>query len=176
LILDIPRVRSAAKIIGRSLYETAVRQARTTALYTEMGAPDTVEGRFELLTLHVILLISRLKEDSAALTEIRQSVFDTYIGDLDGALREMGVGDLSVGKRMKALGAAFYGRADSFERALAKLPSTVDLESLLSRTVLAEGHVKNSAAMTDYVLHCHMTLGATETPRFLEGRATWPAP
>jgi cytochrome b pre-mRNA-processing protein 3 len=141
-----------------------------------MGAPDTVEGRYELLTLHVILLVSRLKNDKAAVSDIRQDVFDAYVGDLDGALREMGVGDLSVGKRMKALGSAFYGRADSFERAVGILPSRSNLESLLSRTVLAGGDADASAALADYVLRCRSALAAIGTDQFLEGAATWPAP
>ena len=78
--------------------------------YRILGAPDTVDGRFELLTLHIVLLLERLKEQPA----VRQDLFDTYVSDLDGALREMGVGDLSMGRSMKQLGQVFYGRAAAF--------------------------------------------------------------
>src|SRR5882724_2855145 len=92
---------------ARALYDGAVSQGREPALYERMGAPDTVEGRFEVLTLHLILLIDRLDRREPAEARARQALFDVYVHNLDGALREMGVGDLAVGKRMRRLAEAF---------------------------------------------------------------------
>src|SRR5687767_12733479 len=127
-----PRPAQAA---GRALYARTVTQSRTPALYAELGAPDTVEGRFELYSLHVYLLLERLKGQGNQASETAQALFDTYLSALDHALREMGVGDLSVGKKMRKLGEAIYGRVSSLEDALSALPDTADLQAMLERTV-----------------------------------------
>lgn len=132
---------------GRILHDQAVRRSRDARLYADFGAPDTVEGRFELLTLHVILLIDRLHALGEEGDRLGQALFDTYIGDLDGALREMGVGDLSVGRRMKSLAQAFYGRAKATSAAFAALPDASALEAMLARTV----GPRNVPALAAYV-------------------------
>lgn len=149
--------KSPAKRAGERLYHDAARQGRTTALYTEMGAPDTVDGRFELLTLHVILLVDRLKEAASSAADVRQSLFDAYLSNLDGALREMGVGDLAVGKRMRKLGEAFYGRAQAFEAAFSALPDETPLRDVLTRTVLQTSETA-PAALASYVVACREAL------------------
>src|SRR6187399_2406964 len=108
-----------AQTAGRALYAAAVAQARTPGLYAELGAPDTREGRFEIYSLHVYLLLERLKDQGPQAADTAQALFDTYLSALDHSLREMGVGDLSVGKRMRKLGEAFYGRIKGYETALA---------------------------------------------------------
>src|SRR5215208_769419 len=127
-----------AQLAGRALYLRAVEQARAPELYATLGAPDTVEGRFELYSLHVYLLLERLKAQGPHAAETGQALFDAYVKSLDDALREMGVGDLSVGKKMRRLGEAFYGRVKSFEAAFADLPDRTGLEALLTRTVFAD--------------------------------------
>src|SRR5687767_13690321 len=97
-----------SQLAGSALYARVVAQARTPALYADLGAPDTTEGRFELYSLHVYLLLERLKDQGPQAAETAQALFDTYLSALDNALREMGVGDLSVGNRMRKLGEAFY--------------------------------------------------------------------
>src|SRR5437868_7409072 len=111
-----------AQIAGRALYAAAVAQARTPGLYAELGAPDTPEGRFEVYSLHVYLLLERLKGQGPQAADTAQALFDTYVSSLDNSLRELGVGDTSVGKRMRKLGEAFYGRVNAYEKALAVLP------------------------------------------------------
>jgi len=107
-------------------------------LYTDLGAPDTVEGRFELLTLHIVLLLNRLKSDDDPGGALGQALFDLYLSNLDGAMREMGVGDLAMGKRMRALGKVFYGRASAYEEAFSALPDRSPLEAVIGRTVLGD--------------------------------------
>jgi len=156
------------------LYESAVRQARAPALYASLGAPDTVEGRFELLTLHVILLVERLRGEGGAAQASSQALFDTYVGDLDGALREMGVGDLSVGKRMRELGNAFYGRAAGYRKAFEALPEQAPLEDLIGRTILQDATGADPTALAAYAARCRdALLGMTDV---LVGEPPWPAP
>jgi cytochrome b pre-mRNA-processing protein 3 len=97
------------------LYRACVAQARETAFYASLKVPDTVDGRFDLLLLHVVLVMRRLGDATA-----RQQLFDLMFVDMDQNLREMGVGDMSIGKKMKVMIAAFYGRAQAYEKALAE--------------------------------------------------------
>jgi cytochrome b pre-mRNA-processing protein 3 len=157
---------------GRDLYAAAVQQARRPALYAQMGAPDTIEGRFELLTLHIILLIEALRDRGEGPRASSQALFDVYVSNLDGALREMGVGDLTVGKRMRTLGGAFYGRAAAYREALAALPDASALESLIGRTVMQNNG--DPTALAAYAARCWKCLAATETPQLLNGDPPWP--
>ena len=162
-----------ALIAGRALYAEAVEQARAPALYGELGAPDTVEGRFELYSLHVVLLLDRLRGQGEAAAEVSQALFDTYISSLDHALRELGVGDLSVGRKMRRLGEAFYGRGKSYDAALAALPDQAPLEALLARTVYAEADAAPAPRLAAYILAQRAALAAQPLERLLAGEAAW---
>jgi cytochrome b pre-mRNA-processing protein 3 len=139
-----------------------------------MGAPDTIDGRFEMLTLHVILLIDALRARGQTAAAASQALFDAYLADLDGALREMGVGDLSVGKRMRELGEAFYGRAAAYRKAFESLPDQTMLEDLIGRTVLADEAGASPAALADYVVRCREALHTG--PDLLAAEPAWAAP
>jgi cytochrome b pre-mRNA-processing protein 3 len=93
------------------LYGAAVAQARNPAFYVECRVPDTLDGRFDLIVLHLCLLIRRLRREGETGATLAQALFDTTFDDMDRSLREMGVGDLGVGRRVKAMASAFYGRA-----------------------------------------------------------------
>lgn len=157
------------------LHASAVAASREAQLYVGMGVPDSVEGRFELLTLHVILLVERLRAEAGAGEGLRQALFDTYISQLDGAMREMGVGDLSMGKRMRKLGEAFYGRATSYAAALKLAPDLSALQSVLARTVL-DGVDIDPAPLADYVARAHAALAAGGREALLAGEPSWAAP
>jgi cytochrome b pre-mRNA-processing protein 3 len=164
-----------SQVIGRTLYQGVVDQARTPALYAQLGAPDTVEGRFEIYSLHVVLLLERLRGQGDEAKEASQALFDTYVKALDHALREMGVGDLSVGKKMRKLGEAFFGRAKSYEAAFQALPDTETLQALLVRTVYADANVVFAPRLVDYVLDQRAALAAQPLERMLAGDVEWKA-
>ena len=163
-----------ARVAGQALFEAVARQARQPAFYTTLGAPDTVEGRFELYSLHVVLLLRRLKGQGRDATSIAQALFDAYVQSLDDALREMGVGDLSVGKKMRRIGEAFYGRVKSYDAALANPGDRVELEAVLMRTVFAETSDGQPSVLADYVLRAVDRLAATPLPAVFEARLSWP--
>lgn len=104
---------------GFLLYGAAVKAARDPYLYTALGVPDTLDGRFDLIGLHAWLVIQRLRVLPDSGPALAQAVFDAMFSDMDVALREMGVGDLSVGNRVRAMWEAFHGRARAYEDALA---------------------------------------------------------
>jgi cytochrome b pre-mRNA-processing protein 3 len=162
-----------ALIAGRELYARAVAQARTPGLYAELGAPDTPEGRFEIYSLHVYLLLERLKGKGGQAADTAQGLFDTYVAALDNTLRELGVGDLSVGKRMRKLGEAFYGRVKSYEAALAALPDRAGLEALVARTVYAGADAGQAPALVAYILARRDALAAQPLGGLLAGDVTW---
>jgi cytochrome b pre-mRNA-processing protein 3 len=172
VFVDRLLARRTEKSTARRLYDQAVAQARQPALYARLGAPDTVEGRFELLTLHVILLVDRLKGEAAAST-LRQALFDVYVSDLDGALREMSVGDLAVAKRMKKLGEAFYGRARAYDDAFQALPDLTKLRDVIARTILEGISGADPAPLAAYTADRREDLAACETAALLAGGARW---
>ncbi len=100
-------------------YGRIVARAREPLFYTGWGVPDTLDGRFELLALHAFLVLNRLKREHAATADFAQALFDAMFADLDRALREMGVGDLGVGRRVKEMATGFYGRIAAYEKGLA---------------------------------------------------------
>jgi cytochrome b pre-mRNA-processing protein 3 len=163
-------------LAGRALYAAVVAQSRRPALYDGLCVPDTVEGRFEAYTLHVVLLLDRLRGEGPQAAETAQGLFDTYVKALDDALREMGVGDLSVGKKMRKLGEAFYGRVKSYEAAFAVLPERAELEALLGRTALDGVEAAAVPALADYVLAQRAALAKAPLAGLLEGQAAWAAP
>ncbi len=104
--------------LGLDLYSLAVDQARQPGFYTDMGVADRIDARFELYTLHVLILYQRLKQDGERGAAAAQLLFDTYVSSLDNTLRELGVGDISVGKKMRKLGESLYGRMNAYEEPL----------------------------------------------------------
>ncbi len=163
----------AAVTAGKALYASAVGQARTPAFYTGMAVPDTLMGRFELYTLHIILLVLRLKGRGPGAAETVQALFDAYLAGLDIALREMGVGDLSVGKKMKKLGRAFYGRVGKWDEALTADDAEA-LKALVARTVYEEAPAADPAPLAAYARAAHAALGAQSGESLLQGQASWP--
>jgi cytochrome b pre-mRNA-processing protein 3 len=166
---------SPVKEAGRRLYEAVTVQARQPVFYAGLGAPDTVEGRFELYNLHVVLLLHRLKGLGGQAGETAQALFDAYIGSLDDALREMGVGDLSVGKKMRKLGEAIYGRVKSFDAAVGGADGPQALEAMIARTVYAGRAGDHAGDLAAYVRRGVEALAAQPLDDLLEGRPAWPS-
>jgi cytochrome b pre-mRNA-processing protein 3 len=165
-----------AVLAGRRLYAAAAAQARTPALYAAMGAPDTVEGRFEIYTLHVALLLRRLKGQGTQAAETAQGLFDAYVKGLDDALREMGVGDLSVGKKMRRLGEAFYGRVKNYDEALTALPDQAPLQAIVARTILMGEAGADTRPLVDYAVTAMQDLERQPLEALLQGEVQWPRP
>lgn len=106
------------KAPARAVYTALVEAARRPIFYGLDGAPDTVDGRFDLIILHAILVFRQVRSIGEEGKHFNQLVFDILFDDMDAALREMGTGDLSVGKKIREMGEAFYGRARAYEAAI----------------------------------------------------------
>lgn len=129
------------------LYGAAVDHARRPAFFADLGVADTVEGRFELIALHVHLICRTLSPHGGRVEKVAQALFDTMCADLDRNMRELGVGDLSVGKKVKAMAEAYYGRAEAYEGGLAGGPAA--LAAAVARNLnIGE---REAAAMAGYI-------------------------
>src|SRR5262245_53540287 len=104
------KARLAPRGTIEAIYGMIVAQAREPLFYRYLGVPDTVNGRFDLLLLHLWMMLRHLRPMPGG-TERSQALFDRFCEDMDANLREMGIGDLAVPKKMQAFGEAFYGRA-----------------------------------------------------------------
>ncbi|HJV43824.1 ubiquinol-cytochrome C chaperone family protein [Caulobacter sp.] len=165
-----------AKAAGAKLYASAVAQARAPVFYRDFGVRDSMEGRFELFSLHVIFLIERLKGHGEAAGEVSQAVFDSYVKGLDDAFREIGVADTSVGKKMKKLAGAFYGRLKAYDEAVASPPDTTAVVDFLARTAFEERGEGDVAALSAYVIKTRKALADQSLEALLQGDVTWPNP
>jgi len=164
-----------AKAAAQRLYAATVGEARLPALYVELGAPDTPDGRFEVYTLHVLLVLERLRAEGERGAATSQAYFDAYISGLDHGLRELAVGDLSVGKTMRKLGEAFYGRGKSLTAALEALPDRAPLGAFLRRTVFGGDEAADPAPLAEQLLRQRAALERTPSDALLEGEVRWNA-
>ncbi len=119
---------------GFALYGAAVAAARQPYFYASLGVPDTLDGRFDLIALHVFLLIRRLQDSPAPGPALAQAVFDAMFSDMDMNLREIGVSDLRIGKRVRAMWEALHGRALAYTAAM-QTADRAALEAALARNV-----------------------------------------
>jgi cytochrome b pre-mRNA-processing protein 3 len=156
------------------LYTRTVEAARQPAYYAALEVPDTIDGRFELIALHMALLLRRLAAEPAA-QDFAQEVFDAMFADLDRALREMGTGDLGVGRQVKRMASAFYGRARAYERGLA---GEEDLGEALRRNLYGTVAPSDVAvtAMRGWSAAAGEALAAQSVAALMAGEVAFPAP
>jgi len=130
---------------GFALYSSAVAAAREPYFYQSLGVPDTLDGRFDLIALHAFLVIARLQALPEPGPTLAQAVFDAMFSDMDINLREIGVSDLRVGKRVRAMWEAFHGRSKAYAEAV-KAGDPTALEAALTRNVWRGGAPDGAAA------------------------------
>jgi cytochrome b pre-mRNA-processing protein 3 len=172
----LPLFRRPPKNTIAALYGAIVAQARLPVFYAGLAVPDTVLGRFDLIVLHLVLLLRRLREGEAAHRELAQGVFDAFCSDMDGNLREMGISDQAVPQQMRTVGEAFYGRAQAYEAAL-RNPGDGALTAALSRNVYGVAAPPVAAALlAAYVRRVIEVLSGQGLETLAAGRAHFPAP
>lgn len=168
MILSLFR-KDPIKDVADALYAASAEQARRPDFYLSYGVEDSVEGRFEMAALHAYLLLRRLKGAGDAASRLSRAYTEVFFSEMDGALRELGVGDLSVGKKIRAMAEAFYGRIAAYESALASDDGAVRLVSALSRNVYGEKNPDAAERLADYVRRSIAILDAQPDNRLLNG-------
>jgi len=122
-----------------------VAQARTPAFYRDYGVADTLAGRFDMILLHLVLVVRRLQRESGSIRALGQGVFDLFCRDMDHSLREMGIGDLAVPTHMRGVAEAFYGRASAYDEAIDRGKAD-DLATVLARNIFPDAAVPSAGA------------------------------
>lgn len=163
--------RQARREAAHRLYGALVELARRPHLYAALGVPDDVDGRFEMVALHAALVMRRLASGGAEAEALGQELFDLMFADMDRTLRELGVGDLSIGKRVKALAATFLARARALEAALAAGDEAA-IAAIVERNVGAGGgpDPAQRAALAREVAALDARLAAVPLAELLAGR------
>ncbi len=165
-----------------ALYARVVEQARLPSFYVSGGVPDTVDGRFELVSIHAFLLFRRLKQDGAAGAALAQAVFDVMFADMDTALRELGAGDLGVAPRVKRMASGFSGRVAAYDAGLAGSDQALAnaLRRNLYGTLPREADERQAgawaAAMAAYLRVAAADLERQASSDLLAGKVAFPDP
>lgn len=161
---------------ARTAYLRVVEAARQPVHYMQFGVPDTVDGRFEMIVLYAVLLVRRIKAKGEASDRFGREFMSHLFDDMDRNLREMGTGDMRVGKRIKQMAEAFYGRAGAYQAALDGAGD--DLAAVLSRNVYTDGDPGDAsvAAFAAAVQRQAAGLDAQDLDEILKGRVSFTTP
>lgn len=159
-----------------ALYGAIVAQARQPALFADYGVPDTLDGRFDMIVLHTVLVLRRLRGEPVPTSDRAQALFDLFMADMDRSLREMGVGDTTVPKRIKRMASAFYGRLGAYVGAL-DAGDRPALAAALARNIRPdEADDAPSERLARYVEAAAAALAAAPVADILDGRVAFPDP
>ncbi|TJV44994.1 MAG: ubiquinol-cytochrome C chaperone [Mesorhizobium sp.] len=168
------RERHANRAITDALYVQIVAAARQTAFYSEWNVPDTPLGRFEMLSLHMFLFQHRLRGEGGAAQEVAQVLIDEFFLDVDHSLRELGIGDVGVPKRMKKLAKMYYGRTAAYDDALERNDHE-GLTAALARNIRPDaGTWPQASQLANYVADVRRQLAAQPSESIVSGTVAFP--
>ena len=166
----------ARREIAERVYRDLVKQARTPLFYRDLGVPDTPEGRFEMVGLHVALVVRRLRFTGEPGRALAQELFDLLFADVDEGLRHIGIGELSVGKHVKRLAGYFYARLRALDDALDAAPGAPLAPTLRTNVyhgALTPPSESQLAALASYLVAARAALRAHTTVGMLAGDIAW---
>ena len=171
------REGSVARETARKLYGSIVTQARRQAFYADWGIPDTPQGRFEMVVLHLVLVVRRLTREGAAGERLARALNEAFIADMDDSMREMTFGDLRVPREIKQVTAALLDRHKAYSDALQD-PAGHKLQEALAGQLRYLGDSEQFAivALADYMHRAASTLDSDPGTRLLDGNLEWPDP
>jgi cytochrome b pre-mRNA-processing protein 3 len=192
-MLDWLKTRSGRRQIARSLYGSIVARSREPLFYARLGVPDTLQGRFEMVALHLVLALRRLAAEGREGERLSRALTEAFVVDLDDVMREMTFGDLAVPREVKRAAAALFDRHRAYQAALdapGDAPLADALRAQLSYLYAGEGtqaagkaagglpHAGGAAldapGLSHYVRSVASALDAQPSPTILAGRLEWP--
>jgi cytochrome b pre-mRNA-processing protein 3 len=175
-VISFSRRKSVREAAERA-YARVVEQARLPVFFTRFGVPDTLDGRFELICLHAFLYLHRLKSEHPQAAAVSQAFFDAMFADMDRGLREMGTGDLSIGRHVKRMAQGFYGRIRAYQDGLDDDDDAV-LRGAVARNLF--GTIGESAgatsAVANYIRCAARVLACQSVTGLLDGEVHFPRP
>jgi len=165
--------RRGSQAIVEALYGEIVAAARQPVFYRDWRVPDTPLGRFEMLPIHAFLVLDRLKDERGAARALAQELVDHFFSDVESSLRELGIGDMGIPKRMKKLARMFYGRVTSYSDALRR-DDLAALAQALARNVRPADRVADAAAeaLAAYVQDLRAALRGQDLEDLMRGRVS----
>lgn len=165
----------AARNNAEAVYTATLSASRRPAFYLDFGVPDTLQGRFEMVALHLFAVLHRLMHDPGDDKDLARLVSEVFVDDMDSAFREMGVGDVSVPRRMKTLYGSFAGRISAYETALKE--GGPALTEAVSRNVFPDGEADGQAERLAHYLEAAVAaLRATPLSGVKRGDLQFPDP
>lgn len=177
--MDWLKTRASRRETATDLYGNVVTLARNPVFYAEMGIPDTLEGRYEMVVMHLALVLERLRVEGDEGIALSRETIETFVADMDGSMRELGVGDLTVPKKVKSAAAGLYARADAFRRALMQEAAdarTGALDRAVARFAFgAEDAHTRAARLANHYRAVTATLAHLPSSEVLAGRLPIPA-
>jgi cytochrome b pre-mRNA-processing protein 3 len=175
MIFGLFRKKNSNQAIVDRQYSTLTAAARMPQFYESMNVPDTVMGRFEMLSLVMILFFRRTRSSGTSGQEIAQEIVDAFFQDIDHSIRELGIGDVGVPKRMKKLAGMFYGRLESYSAAL-DAGDRAALAAALLRNIHpgATADMQDMTALAGWMFEAEADLSAQSEDRISTGAATLP--
>jgi len=170
MILNLFRKNPTADAVVE-VYRAIVAQSRQPVFYAEWGVPDTVTGRFDMISLHMALLLRRLRRSGADGTAFSQQMFDYFFKDMDRSLRELGITDLGVPKRIQKMSEVFYGLLTNINEAMDKRDGAA-LEAVIRRNLFAGDAAADASRLADYLFSQSDTLDGQSTDTIRAGQVT----
>ena len=161
---------------GEALYSAIVEQARQPVLFEAFATPDTVEGRFEQVALHTFLVLRRLKGPESDRKRVAQCLFDAMFRNMDDAMRELGVGDMAVARKIRKLAENFYGRVGAYEDGIKDGDEADTLARALGRNIFENEDAPTAPLLARYVRDCVADIEGQPLSRIIGGIVKFPAP
>lgn len=171
MILSLFRKDTATEPVY-AVYSAIVAQSRQPIFYAQWGVPDTVTGRFDMISLHMALLFRRLRAETGSQKNFSQAVFDLFFKDMDRSLREMGVGDLGVPKRIQKMGNIFFGLLAAMNEAMDRHDS-VALEGVLARNIYEGEVTPHVTALATYIMAQDQFFAGQQAKAITDGALTF---
>jgi len=162
-----PKPKHADQVFA--IYNVIVAQSRQPKFFADWEVPDTVTGRFDMISLHLCLVLRRLRSKDAATRAFSQKLFDLFFKDMDRSLREMGVSDVAVPKRIEKMGALFYGLLEAITQALSH-GEMLELEKVIVKNIYSGESHTGGTALSAYLQKQTERLDATEIDEILAGK------
>lgn len=153
-----------------AIYGMIVAQAREPLFYRDLAAPDTVNGRFDMLLLHLWMVLRQMNPKD----ELSQGLFDKFCSDMDDNLRELGTSDMKVAKKMREFGDAFYGRTGAYDVALGA--GREPLAAALSKNIYNGMNIENARRLAVYVEAANAHLATLDQITLTSGAWHFPSP
>lgn len=176
MIFGLFKKKKHNRVIVDRQYAALTSAARTPVFYTDLGMPDTVMGRYEMLSITMILFFRRTAKSPTSGQELAQEIVDAFFQDLDHSIRELGIGDQGVPKRMKKLAGMFYGRLETYAKAL-DAGDLGELAKGLARNIYPENQsAPDMARLAAWMAEAERHLAVTPEDDIARGNAVIPQP